>query len=98
MQEDSLKQQRKQDALQKLAEWQTSFTNEVASRKLRNDQEAQEQKNVQDEAKNNNNPWNRVVENCEMNVNNYAGDKDVTRMRQCMISRKADIMKKGGME
>ena len=48
-------------------------------------------------AKAGNNPWSKVIDNCEMDPNVYAGDHDVTRMRSTMISRKADITKQGGM-
>ena len=27
------------------------------------------------------NPWNKVLDNCEMDANKYIGDKDVSRMR-----------------
>ena len=49
-------------------------------------------------AKANNNPWERVIDNCEMNSGSYVGGKDVTRMRQSMIARKADITKIGGLK
>jgi hypothetical protein len=39
-----------------------------------------------------------VIENCEMTASAYAGQADVGRMRQAMISRKADITKSGGMK
>jgi hypothetical protein len=39
------------------------------------------------------NPWERVVSNCEMNGASYVGGADVSRMRQAMIARKADITK-----
>jgi hypothetical protein len=42
------------------------------------------------------NPWERVVANCEMNSSQYVGGADVSRMRQAMIARKADITKAGG--
>ena len=41
------------------------------------------------------NPWRRVTENCEMDSSQYVGDRDVGRMRQAMLSRKADIDKGG---
>ena len=49
-------------------------------------------------AKDAGNPWERVIDNCEMNATQYVGTKDVTRMRQAMIGRKADITKKGGIK
>ncbi len=51
-----------------------------------------------EKAKSSNNPWIRVVDNCEMNPSNYVGGKDVTRMRQAMIARKSDITKAGGLK
>ena len=33
-----------------------------------------------------------------MNAGSYVGGKDVSRMRQAMIARKADITKRGGMK
>ena len=44
------------------------------------------------------NPWVKVNENVELDPNNYNGSKDVSRMRQCMIARKADITKAGGID
>ena len=41
------------------------------------------------------NPWERIVSNVEINASNYVGGADVTRMRQSMIARKADITKGG---
>ena len=39
------------------------------------------------------NPWERIISNVEINAGNYIGGADVTRMRQAMINRKADITK-----
>ena len=33
-----------------------------------------------------------------MSAGSYVGGKDVSRMRQAMIARKADITKRGGMK
>ena len=41
------------------------------------------------------NPWDRVISNCDMNSASYVGGADVTRMRQAMIARKADLTKGG---
>jgi hypothetical protein len=43
--------------------------------------------------KNGANPWERVVTNVNLNSNTYAGAKDVSRLRQSMVARKADIAK-----
>ncbi len=44
------------------------------------------------------NPWIKVNDNVELDPNSYAGEKDVSRMRQSMIARKADITKAGGID
>ena len=44
------------------------------------------------------NPWERIMSNVEINSSQYVGQWDVTRMRQAMIARKADITKSGGMK
>jgi hypothetical protein len=44
------------------------------------------------------NPWIRVNDNVEIDPNKYLGGKDVSRMRQSMIARKADITKAGGID
>ena len=40
----------------------------------------------------------RVTNNVDLDPNNYAGDKDMSRMRQSMVARKADITKVGGID
>lgn len=50
-----------------------------------------------EKARNGPNPWERVVNNCEMNSSQYVGGADVSRMRQAMLQRKSDITKAGGM-
>ena len=85
-------------AQQKLTEWKNQQDIEVQGRRSTNQQEAEQYRQSVANAKNSNNPWIRVVDNCEMNPSNYVGGKDVTRMRQAMIARKADITKAGGMK
>ena len=69
---------------------------------MRKQTNAEQEKSYHDQVKverNGPNPWERVVSNCEMNSASYVGGADVSRMRQAMIARKADITKgnaKGG--
>lgn len=93
MEEEALKQARKADGLKQLNEWRSQFDNDQSSARQKNLQEAEDQQNLNNELKNNSNSWARVVDNCEMNPDHYAGDHDVSRMRQVMIARKADINK-----
>ena len=81
-----------------LYEWKTKRDGEVSGRQKVNLQEAEDYKNSVQRAKDAGNPWERVIDNCEMNATQYVGTKDVSRMRQAMIGRKADITKKGGMK
>lgn len=60
--------------------------------------EEEEEKNREQEQANDQNPWVRVNNNVDLDPNNYVGEKDMTRMRQSMIARKADITKAGGMD
>ena len=80
-----------------MKEWKQDFTKQISANNKRNVREVEEQKKAIEDAKNASNPWVRVVDNCEMNKDQYVGDKDVSRMREAMISRKADINKQGGM-
>ena len=36
------------------------------------------------------NPWDRVCNNCDFTSNYSAGGKDLTRMKQAMLARKGD--------
>lgn len=49
--------------------------------------------------KNANNPWERVIDNCDFTQGGQLPDqKDTARMRHAMIGRKTDITKSGGMK
>ena len=39
------------------------------------------------------NPWEKVAETVEIKESNYKGTKDISRMRNVIISRKSDIIK-----
>lgn len=97
MEEHSQKEQRKRDGAQSLQQWQADHDASIAQARQRNAQAAEEEKSRADEAKATSNPWQRVVDNCEMDPEHYAGDKDVTRLRQAMVARKADLNKRGGV-
>ena len=42
------------------------------------------------------NPWERVIANVNMTSSQQPGGADVSRMRQAMVHRKADLTKSGG--
>ena len=80
-QESEGKRQRKEKAQAQLLEWKAQRDGEAAGKKATNIEEANLKQQELDAAKNGNNPWVRIVDNCEMNPNNYVGGRDVTRMR-----------------
>lgn len=82
-------------AREELEKWKEERQRQTEMRKkinLENEAEFYETKKAKREGPN---PWERVVENCEMNSAQYVGGADVTRMRQAMLSRKADLTKTG---
>ena len=84
--------------MEALGQWKDQYAKGIDTTKKQNEEEIELQKNAHEESKKGNNPWNRVIDNCEVNPDKYIGDKDVSRMRQVMIARKADITKQGGMQ
>ena len=46
---------------------------------------------LREEHKKSKNPWEKIIDNCEMNKTKYSGSSDVTRLRQAMLARKGDI-------
>ena len=81
MSEENQKLEKKQKAQQVLMEWKEQRTKEIGSRSSTNQTEQQEYMNHLQRQREGPNPWERVIENCEMNSGSYVGSKDVTRMR-----------------
>ena len=81
-----------------MTEWKQQRQAEIETKRKQNLVETEERNNELKQAKLANNPWVRIVDNCEMQAGSYVGGKDVSRMRQAMIARKADITKKGSMK
>ena len=92
MKEDQLKQERKAKAQKELQDFMDERNNSIGNKKQENARNMQDQAEL-DKALSSSNPWERVVDNCEMDPNVYAGEHDVTRLRQAMISRKGDLAK-----
>lgn len=53
---------------------------------------------LREEQRQGKNPWDRVVDNCDFSTSSSAGGKDMSRMKQVMQARRADITKAGGMK
>lgn len=94
-QEENLRRERKAKGREDLVKWGGERQKQIELRKKTNlEQEKSYHEQVQVQ-RNGPNPWDRVVAHCEMNSASYVGGADVTRMRQAMIARKADITKAG---
>ena len=89
-------EQAKKRAMQEKAEldlksWADKRKVEIIDRREKNKEEEaafNEMRKAQSIAKN---PWEKVVSNVDIKEGNYLGSKDVSRMRQSMISRKNDV-------
>lgn len=89
-------EQAKKKAMQEKAEvelkqWADSRKVEILNRREKNKEEEaafNEARKAQTVAKN---PWEKVVTNVDIKEGNYLGSKDVSRMRQSMLSRKNDV-------
>ena len=93
--EEESKRDRKAKGREELVKWAGERKKQVDLRKKTNvEGEKAYHEQVKDQ-RNGPNPWERVVSNCEMNSSQYVGGADVSRMRQAMIARKADITKGG---
>ena len=92
-QEEELKRQRKAKGRDDILKWAGERKKQIDLRKHTN---AESETSYHEQVKlqrNGPNPWERVVANCEMNSSQYVGGADVSRMRQAMLARKADITK-----
>lgn len=93
--EEELKRQRKIKGKEELDKWSEQRKREIEQRRKTNEEmEKAFHENVEQQ-RHGPNPWERVINNCEMNSSQYVGDADVSRMRQAMIQRKNDLTKSG---
>ena len=93
MQEQQQKESIKQKARAWLEDWKTNLQHQNAQRL--NQLESSRLGEGEREALYAKNPWQKVIDNVEVDTGKYVGEKDVSRMRQAMISRKNDLMKEG---
>lgn len=85
------KKKKKQEAKDELEEWYTNKTNEREGKSKQNKEEEWAYLKTREEHKDSKNPWEKIVDNVEINPNKYLGAKDVSRMRQAMLARKGDL-------
>jgi hypothetical protein len=89
--EYSEKKGKQQEGRDELDSWYTTKNQERQSKSKQNKEEEWALLQTRDEHKKSKNPWEKIVDNVEINANKYIGGKDVSRMRQAMLARKGDL-------
>lgn len=85
----------KQKAQEELNEWYSKKNTAGEARRKQNKEEEWAFLQTREEHKKSKNPWEKIIDNVEIDPRKYLGTKDVTRMRQAMVSRKQDLKKSG---
>lgn len=89
--EQEKKAKMRKDAEEELKNWANQRKEEILQRREQNKIE-EETFNENRKALNaSNNPWEKVVGNVDIKGGDYLGSKDVSRMRQSMLSRRNDV-------
>lgn len=89
--EYKLKKDKQTEARAELDNWYAQKNTEREAKSKQNKEEEWAYLQTRDEHKKSKNPWEKIVDNVEINPNKYLGKKDVTRMRQAMLARKGDL-------
>lgn len=89
--EFQLKKEKKKEAKDELNGWYSTKQKERQGKSKQNKEEEWALLQTREEHKKSKNPWEKIVDNVEINPNKYLGSKDVTRMRQAMLARKGDL-------
>ena len=67
--------------------------NTVQAKRKQNKEEEWAFLQTREEHKKSKNPWEKIIDNVEIDHKKYLGVKDVSRMRQAMIARRQDLKK-----
>ena len=82
-QDEEMKNKRERQAAAKraLTEWYAKRSTQTESRKKKNKEVEWAFLQLREEHKKSKNPWEKIIDNCEMTQSKYVGNKDVTRLR-----------------
>lgn len=83
----------KQKGQDELNKFYAGKAKEIASKRTQNKEEEWALLKTREEHKKSKNPWEKIIDNVEIDARKYLGQKDVSRMRQAMIARKQDLRK-----
>lgn len=85
------KKEKQQEGRDELNDWYSKKNKERQAKSKQNKEEEWALLQIREEHKKSKNPWEKIVDNVEINANKYLGQKDVSRMRQAMLARKGDL-------
>ena len=85
------KKEKQLEARRELDNWYQQKNSEKQAKSKQNKEEEWAYLQTREEHKKSKNPWEKIVDNVEINPNKYVGTKDVSRMRQSMLARKGDL-------
>uniref|UniRef100_A0A7S3NB86 Clathrin light chain n=1 Tax=Euplotes harpa TaxID=151035 RepID=A0A7S3NB86_9SPIT len=85
----------KRAAKKELKKWYEDKERDRVAKSKQNKEEEWAFLQQRDDHKRSKNKWEKIIDNVEINPSKYLGTKDVTRMRQSMLARKADIKAQG---
>lgn len=91
-QEASLKQERRAAGAKALADWVEERGRQINQRVKTNKEEQEVKLSETDRMHTSMNPWEKIVDNCDF-TNSASQTRDVSRMKQVIVSRKADLAK-----
>ena len=89
--EMKLKKDWKQIGQNALNDWYDKRSTQIEQKRKVNKESEWAFLQLREEHKHSKNPWEKIIDNCEMNKSKYSGTKDVTWLRQAMIARKGDL-------
>lgn len=90
-QEQEKKAETQQRAEKALGEWTAQRKDDIIQRRTQNKVEEESFNQSRMALNASGNPWEKVTGNIEVKEGNYQGSKDVSRMRQAIVSRRNDV-------
>jgi hypothetical protein len=89
--EQQKKKERQEKAEEELQSWAEQRKQDIIQRRTQNKVEEESFNESRRALNASSNPWEKVTGNVDIKEGNYQGTKDVSRMRQAMVSRRNDV-------
>lgn len=85
-----MKTERRIAGTKAIEEWKEERRAQINLRQQNNRELERQYTTALTEERQGNNPWNRVIENCDFTITPAQGGKDKSRMKEAMLNRKGD--------